>query len=117
MWVALPDSRRVEAAFVNEGAVFDEVCEDGAHRAFIARGLEYIVGKGDIWLGYIITHLSLLQNNEIYCKLLNNMYSRVSLVSNSPWAMLEARSSCRPNELRWHSRQQMMLCLSFKCSK
>ena len=39
-WVALPDSRRVEAAFVNEGAVFDEVCEDGAHRALIARGLD-----------------------------------------------------------------------------
>ena len=38
--VVLPDSGGVEAAVVNEGAVFDEVRQDGAHRStVVARGL------------------------------------------------------------------------------
>ena len=38
--VDLPDSGGVEAAVVNEGAVFDEVRQDGAHRStVVARGL------------------------------------------------------------------------------
>ena len=38
--VVLPDPGGVEAAVVNEGAVFDEVRQDGAHRStVVARAL------------------------------------------------------------------------------
>ena len=36
---SLPDPHGVEAAVVNEGAVLDEVREDGAHGALVAGGL------------------------------------------------------------------------------
>ena len=36
----LPDLGGVEAAVVDEGAIFDEVREDGAHRPAVARGLQ-----------------------------------------------------------------------------
>ena len=97
--MALPDSLRVEAAIVNEGAVFDKVREDGAHRAFIA-GVLYCrtVAKGlsvDCFWSHLAWLLYTLKLSTTNMK----QYSRVSLVPNSPRAMLEARSSCRPNEL------------------
>ena len=41
----LPDPHGVEAAVVNEGAVLDEVREDGAHGALVAGGLLHAVAR------------------------------------------------------------------------
>ena len=58
--VVLPDPGGVEAAVVNEGAVFDEVRQDGTHRcAVVARGLNsmkrirYVLSTVDLKLAKI----------------------------------------------------------------
>lgn len=85
----LPDPRGVEAAIVNEGAVFDEVREDGAHGAVVAGGLEG--GRARCNYCYLLSLVKYLMYLSKY------MFSHRSPILHGPCLTrvpLAAQSSC-----------------------